>query len=356
MSVLQISAGKKALDTIKKEGWSSDLFGAFLGASGGPKWFVLAGLDKVMFSEFLDKRSSPIDVMGSSAGAFRAACFSQTDSAAAIERLATHYSTTVYSEKPGAQEITAKGYELLGKMLGPRGIEESLSQQYKNTHFFVQHCHGLVASENKLAQMAGLSVAAAKNALNRRGIAKHFTRAVFSVRPNTQLFSDPEDFPTDFYELTHQNYVPALMASGSIPVVLEGIKDIPGAKSGMYRDGGIIDYHFDLQISTNKLVMYPHFYNKPIPGWFDKNLKKRRCHNSSYDNVVMLSPSAEFVSKLPYGKIPDRKDFETMPAEQRISYWRKVISESDRLAEAFLALVSGEQGLEQISPLILDRK
>ena len=356
MTAIRLLAGKTALEKVNNNGFTPDMFGAFLGASGGPKWFVLAGLDKVIFSEFLDNRTSTIDIMGSSAGAFRAACFSQSDSAAAISRLAENYSTTVYSEKPKAKEITEKGYDLLWTMLGQQGMQESLAQPLKNTHFFVQHCHGLVASENKLSQMAGLSVAAAKNALSRRAIRSHFTRAVFSTKPNNTLFDDPQFFPTDYYQLNEQNYVPSLMASGSIPIVLDGVENIPGAKHGMYRDGGIIDYHFDLKINTDELVLYPHFYKVPTPGWFDKGIKGRRCHDSSYDNVVMIVPSDEFVSSLPYGKIPDRKDFETMPAEQRIDYWTKVIAESDRLADDLLHLINTDSVASRLEPLSLSRR
>ena len=355
MAALNIYAGSTAMQRIKKDGFEADMFGGFLGASGGPKWFVLAGLDKVIFKDFLDNRHSDIDIMGSSAGAFRAACFAQKDSAAAIDRLAKNYANTVYSEKPTASEITRKGYDLLHIMLGDKGVSEILSAERKNAHFFVQHCHGLVASPNKLAQMTGLSLAAAKNAISRKGIAKHFSRAVFSAKCKTNLFNDPYQFPTDYYQMTEQNLVPSLMASGSIPVVLEGIANIPGAKAGMYRDGGIIDYHFDLSFESSSLVLYPHFYAQPVPGWFDKGVKRRACHSSSYDNVVIFVPSDEFVASLPYAKIPDRKDFETMPAEQRKKYWMTVIQESDKLADEFLSMLH-KQNIEQaLLPLQLQR-
>ena len=98
-------------------------------------------------------------------------------------------------------------------------------------------------------------------------------------------------------------------------------------------------------------MLYPHFYAKPIPGWFDKSLKNRKPHNSSYENVVMLVPSDEFIASLPYGKIPDRKDFENMPAPQRIKYWQTVLKESDRLGEAFNQLVEKRDIAAQIKPI-----
>jgi hypothetical protein len=356
MTLLNIYAGSVALKRIQEEGFNADLFGGFLGASGGPKWFVLAGLDKVIFPEFLDKRQANIDIMGSSAGAFRAACLAQNRPAEAIDRLANNYAQTVYTDKPKPKEITEKGYDLLYRMLGEKGITEALNSDKKNVHFFVQHCHGLVRSERKSAQMLGLSVAAAKNVMNRKSISRQFTRAVFSTRQKKNLFTDPYGFSTDYYTLNSENFVPSLMASGSIPIVLEGIKDIPGAKTGMYRDGGIIDYHFDLAFKESDLVLYPHFYDTPIPGWFDKSVKSRQCHESSYENVVMLVPSPEFISKLPYSKIPDRKDFKDMPAQQRINYWLEVIKQSEGPAEEFIRRLQSQDIVSNIKPIKLARK
>lgn len=356
MSLLNIYAGSTARKRIQEEGFHANLFGGFLGASGGPKWFVLAGLDKVIFPEFLDAREKSLDIMGSSAGAFRAACLAQDNPAQAIDRLATNYAQTVYSAKPQPKEITEKGYDLLYKMLGDTGISEALQSDKKNVHFFVQHCHGLVSSDKKLPQLLGLSAAAAKNALKRKLISGQFTRAVFSAKPKAELFTDPYNFPTDYYALDNDNFVPSLMASGSIPIVLEGIKDIPNAKPGVYRDGGIIDYHFDLAFKQSDLVLYPHFYKTPTPGWFDKNVKSRQCHQSSYDNVVMLVPSDEFVASLPYAKIPDRKDFEDMPAEQRIPYWLAVIKQSEALAEEFVQRLQSDSIFSSIMPIDLLRK
>ena len=356
MQALKFYAGKTARSTIRQHGLKPELFSAILGASGGPKWFSLTGLDKVIFPQFFVNHKQHIDIMGSSAGAFRAACMMQDNVAEAIDRLAMRYSATEYSEKPSNREITEKGKALLAYMLGDKGVTEILKQANRSVHFFVAHCHGWVSSENTKKQTLGLLKAASRNLISRKHIASHFTRAVFSSAPNTKLFIDEDNIPSDFYQLDQQNLMSALMASGSIPIVLEGVENIPNAKPGMYRDGGIIDYHFDLRLQTPGLVMYPHFYSTPTPGWFDKNIKYRQCRESSYDNVLMLVPSDEFVASLPYGKIPDRKDFETMPAAQRIAYWRQVIAETDRLGEEFLAAAEQGKIMDLIEPINLARR
>lgn len=351
MQELDIYAGPEALRQIKQQGFSADLFDFMLGASGGPKWFVLAGLDKVVFGEFFKHRTRPLNIIGSSAGAFRFACFAQRDPVAAIERLADRYSHTVYSEKPDAKEITEKGVALLDYVLGEHGAQQIIGNSVIKAHFIVARCKGFTRFENKPLQMTGLLASAAANAINRKWLERFYQRYVFAA-PNSDLeIFDPNTMPTFTVELTEQNLSQALMASGSIPIVIEGVADIDGAPKGMYRDGGIIDYHFDLTFGPQTgLTFYPHFYSKPIPGWFDKSLKNRLPHKKSYDKVVMAVPSDSFVASLPYKKIPDRKDFESMTAQQRIDYWQTVIEQSDQLGQAFRDFLADPSAVDKIKP------
>jgi hypothetical protein len=333
--MLDIFAGSNALKTLKSEGFHSHLFSAFLGASGGPKWFSLFGLDKYLFGEFFKDRQAPLSLIGSSAGAFRAACFAQADPVAAISRLAKYYSETVYSEKVTPSEITQKARVLLDQVLGPTGIDEIINNSVFKAHFIVAKANGLVASEKKALQLAGLLKSYAMNRLSRRLLTKQYERFVYHCASSNLQFHDESEFLTHYVNLTAHNLADALLASGSIPLVMQGIKNIADSPPGMYRDGGIIDYHFDIKLENQVgLTLYPHFNSNPKAGWFDKNLK-RPVNPRNYSNTILLVPSAQFVAKLPYGKIPDREDFTELDANTRIKYWRTVLSETDRLAEAF---------------------
>ena len=110
-----------------------------------------------------------------------------------------------------------------------------------------------------------------------------------------------------------------------------GVKDIVGARPGMYRDGGLIDYHFDVDLTQvhedgqTGLTLYPHFSHTPRAGWFDKKLN-RPVDASHYDHTVMLVPSEDFIAKLPYGKIPDRQQGSTS------SFWGRRCHEDHRQA------------------------
>ena len=376
--MLDIYAGSHALKTIQQQGFSQQLFTSMLGASGGPKWFTLFGLDKYLFGEFFQERTTPLNLIGSSAGAFRFGALAQKDPVAAISRLAKIYSETVYTEKADAVEITTKAKALLDAVYGNNGIEEIINNPIFKAHFIVAKCQGLTSFDSKPLQFLGLLGSIILNRMDRNLLKYQYQRYVFH-HPNSQVkLSDHCQFDTFYQPLTINNLKDALLASGSIPMVMQGVKNIPQAPNGVYRDGGIIDYHFDLNIeaqtdvhctqesniaetssdknsSTNNnhaqnddLILYPHFNAQPKAGWFDKNLA-RKVQENHYQNVVMLVPSKQFIASLPFGKIPDRKDFTEMDATTRIKYWRTVLAETERLAESFDAFCQ-QADVSQIKP------
>jgi len=331
-----------------------------VGASGGPKWFVLAGLDRVIFPEFFKGRQTPIETLGSSAGAWRFACFAQKDPLAAINRLAEGYSTTVYGKKAKVAEITEKSRELLGYVLQGNAIEEIVQNPKVKSNIVVARCKGLTRFDNRFSQLMGLLPAAIGNRIERRQLSHFFSRVIMTSS-NEQSFNFDDGLGNKRVSLTKENYKQSLMATGAIPLVISGVKDIAGAPSGVYRDGGIIDYHFDINFAQtsinegmreNSLVLYPHFYAHCKPGWFDKGIRQRFVQPHHYDNVVMLTPSEDFVRSLPYGKIPDRKDFSEMDANTRIKYWQTVIRASDRLGEEFIQLTEHSESIDKyIKPM-----
>lgn len=350
--MLRIYAGKTALNKIQNQGFHQGMFSSFLGASGGPKWFTTFGLDKFLFGEFFKERNDELNIVGSSAGAFRAACFAQKDPVAAIERLAYKYARVVYSKKPTAAEISYKAEEILDYVFATTGQSEIINNPIFKAHFLVAKCNGLTANEHKLTQGAGLVASMLLNKINRRLLTKQYQRYIYQSPASTLAITDSYQFKTHHKSLTATNIKPALMASGSIPLVMTGIKDIAGSPKGVYRDGGIIDYHFDFQLKdkNNGLTLYPHFNPKPRAGWFDKN-SNRKVLMDSYDNTVLIVPSAQFISALPYGKIPDRTDLTNLDATTRLKYWLKVLAETDRLAELFNEFLF-KQDLSQVKPFL----
>ena len=89
-------------------------------------------------------------------------------------------------------------------------------------------------------------------------------------------------------------------------------------------------------------MLYPHFTDRVIPGWFDKTLPWRRACPTRLQDVLLLAPSKEYLARLPYGKLPDRNDFKRFmgDAPSRQKYWRATMDESRRLGDEFLELAA----------------
>lgn len=332
--MLDIYVGETARKEIEQNGLTQQMFDVFLGASGGPKWFTLLGLDQYLFGEFFKHRSTELNLVGSSAGAFRSACFTQADPVSAITELATRYSETNYVKGVTAQELTDSAQRMLRHIFSSEGINQLISNPIFKAHFIVAKSNGLVKYENKLLQGLGLAKSILLNRLDRKYLNQQYQRYVFAPQSSSLRLTDPHNINTCYQSFSQDNVEPSLLASGAIPFVMAGIKDIANAEPGMYRDGGVIDYHFELEFNKPGLTLYPHFNKSPKAGWFDKSLA-RSPNTQHYDKTLMLVPSDQFIANLPYGKIPDRKDFESISYEDRLKYWRTVFSESQRLAEKF---------------------
>ena len=119
-------------------------------------------------------------------------------------------------------------------------------------------------------------------------------------------------------------------------MVLNGVRNIHGAPPGTYRDGGILDYHLDLQTSDpDRLTLYPHFFDWMKPGWFDRNLSWRKHDPAHTDRTVVICPSPAFIEGLPHGKVPDRTDFVNFPQAERMRIWLDAVAQCQRLADEF---------------------
>jgi hypothetical protein len=348
---LSIHLGSEAARRIGDQGWDPSLFSLLLGASGGPKWFILAQLDRFLFGDFLQRSNTPLATLGSSIGSWRHACLAQDDPVAAIGRMEAGYLYQEYdTEKPGAEEVSEVSRGILQAILGDQG-EAAISQHPRITsHIVTARGKGPVASQSSALLATGMGVAALGNTFSRRLLRHHFQRVVFHSGATQRAGFSLSDFDTHYCPLRVGNVLPALHASGAIPFVLTGERDIPGAPLGQYWDGGIIDYHFDLQQYQGEgLLLYPHFRAGIVPGWFDKFLPWRQGKIDRSENLVLLCPSEEFIASLPLGKIPDRGDFSRMSPEERIRYWENCIEASKAMAEEFAALVEHSNPLTGVT-------
>ncbi|SCX79329.1 patatin-like phospholipase family protein [Desulfoluna spongiiphila] len=337
---LLILAGHRAYERIREKGLSPDDVSMVVGASGAAKWLVLHGLESAIFGRWFEGRQKPLHLFGTSIGAWKSAAAAQADPEAAFDRLARAYIHQYYTGKVTPRQVSAEAHRIMDTCLGPGKAEEILAHPYCRLHLSTVRCRGPLASDHPLAMIAGIAGAWAANRVSRE---------LFRAQCRPTLFFDPRDVPPfsgngEFSggtsPLTSENLRQALLASGSIPYIMEGVRDIPGGPKGVYRDGGLFHYHpaFDFLHGDDGLVLYPHFYGEVTLGWFDRNRPSRMAGGALLSDVVLLAPSPSFVASLPLGRIPDRRDFDRLAGKdaERVAFWETSVAMGRVLGESFL--------------------
>ena len=344
---LVVRAGVRARARLREEGFHADLFDTLVGASGGPKWLVLRHLDDVLIERVILRRTLPIDTLGSSIGSFRHACYAQRDPLTALARFADAYTRQSHEGQPTPEAISRESERILAQSLAERGADEIAANALVRSHFVAARLRRDRGRDRGTAFRIQLAAAACRNVLSRRRLGRSFERILFaSARPAV----DFDDFPTRHVPLESGNVSAALMASGSIPLLMAGVRDVPGAPGTLF-DGGILDYHFDFAFRRRPgLVLFPHFFDRITPGWFDKVLPWRSPRASDLEDVVLIAPSDAFIARLPGRKVPDRDDFLRLGTQERITRWLRVQDESKRLADEFATLVDSGRIADVVRP------
>ena len=347
MKALEVRVGRAAAAQLASEGWQPNLIDGLIGASGGPKWLILGQLDRALSRWLHPGRQRPLQAVGSSIGSWRHALLAQNDPIAAIDRFEDVYLRQTYSSaKPSVAEVTAASKTMLMTALGEEGAAAVAGHPWLQNYIVTAKGRGLTNRSGGLGLAVGLGAAGLGNALSRSTLPLSFQRVVFAhamAQPLPDLLSG---FNTCYVPLLEHSVSSALLASGAIPYLFDGVVDVPGGPKGAYWDGGIIDYHFTPQeLKQEGLWLYPHFSNRVTRGWFDKFLPWRSKPCSGADHLIMLCPSEAFLASLPQGKIPDRRDFGRMTEVERMRYWQHCVSQSQRLGDEFSDLITGSNPL-----------
>lgn len=338
---ITIRLGSRAKHRIATEGLQAADIAIIPAAAGGPKGLILHGLDKWLFGEWFPASPRQRKLIGASIGAWRMAAAAFSDSVAAQKRLAYHYSHQSYPDKVNADYVTRSCRSMLDEILGGRAAEPLANPAYHLSIITIRGTGALAHTRgSRSREIIGFLQAATNNFLSRDRLANSMERVVFHDRRDSAVWLRErfDGFTSHFVGLSERNIKDALLASGSIPLVLQPVDNIEDAPSGSYWDGGLIDYHLHLPYQRDPgLVLYPHFTDHIIPGWLDKSMPWRRVQGVALDNMILVSPSRSFLARLPNEKLPDRSDFKRYGQNHkaRIRDWTFAISESERMAEAF---------------------
>ncbi|PIE70312.1 MAG: hypothetical protein CSA22_08490 [Deltaproteobacteria bacterium] len=340
-------AGPRAFEKIGDRGLSPDDVDVVVGASGAAKWLVLHGLESAIFGTWFTGRQKPLHLFGTSIGAWKSAAAARQDPVQAFDDLAHAYIHQYYEGKITPAQVSREGNRILNSFLQLEQIDEVLNHPYCRLHLSAVRCRGLMASDLKLPLLGGLMQAWAINQVSRRLYQTQCCPTLFFDPRTPPPFSRDDEFVGGKAALNRENLRQALLASGSIPFIMEGVRNIPGAPDGTYRDGGLYHYHpaFDFLGGQDGIALYPHFYPDVTLGWFDKNRKSRMADGRILADTLLIAPSPAFVETLPLGRIPDRRDFTRMAGrdKERVAFWEQTVAMSKQLGDQFLeAAASGK--------------
>ena len=350
-----VLAGPKALEIIRDEGLRPESIKVVAGAAGGPKWLVLYHLDRLLDLHFFPRCHGPVHFIGSSIGAWRFAALCQNDAALALDRFREAYIHQAYVGVPSPADVTAESRRVMDEYVDGQGIAQIRNHKDRRLAILAVRCRHLTACEDQGRMGLGLAGAVLANLIGRPLLRYFFQRNLFSDGRAAVPLKMKTDLPFRQNLLTGRNFKDALLASGSIPLVMSGVSNIEGAEMGVYRDGGMIDYHLDLpyRLDSSSLVFMPHFAGKIIPGWLDKQLGWRKPAQRNMAQVVLVAPSPNFVRRLPGAKIPDREDFKIFFQKdgERFATWERVVEMCRAPSEAFMESVESGRIREEVQPM-----
>lgn len=351
-ALLDIRAGPVARQYIERHGLTPAAVRAVAGAAGGPKWLILGGLDRWLFGDWLQGPGPAVELVGSSIGAWRfAMACSPLKAAARITALESAYIEQCYSSAPTRDEITRTTHGILDHCMDESVLGGVLEHPRFRLTAITARGRGPAAAEGRLPLGAAGIVAATLNLARRSWLALLFERVLFQS-PQAKARFAMDRIATRRVALSRDNAADAIYASGSIPLLMAGVRDPAGAPRGCYRDGGIVDYHIDQPLTEDGVVLMPHFATRVTPGWFDKWARR---HPRFTGRLVLVGPGPGLLARLPHGRVPDRQDFRRYAGndDARIRDWRQAVGEGERFAEAFARTLDHQSLAAEVRPLAM---
>ncbi len=332
--LLTLRAGAGARHHLQQHGLHARDITALPGAAGGPKALGLAGLDQAVF-QWLAGSPQVRELVGASIGGWRFACAMQPDPVATLQRFAANYVAQDYSRQTTRQLIWQNWQALLHDTLGPHGQQAILQHPHYRLSLILVRSRGLLRREQRAPLLAGLGLAAACNAAGRRQLRHVFERLVCHDARSALAFVPQDGLPTQRVALDATNLEAALLGTTGVPGLFDGVA-IPGATPGVYRDGGLLDYHLDYPWQRQPgITLFLHYQPRIVPGWFDKLLPWRQAQAGHHHNTLLVTPSPAYLATLGLGRLPDRGDpkrFAGRDAERR-RLWADAVAASQRLGD-----------------------
>ncbi len=313
-------AGPAALEILRDRGLTPETLGGIVGPASGPRWLVLADLDRALMASGLLDRGAKV-LSGASAGAWRMLALASPRRLQVHAELLERYVTMAFPPKVRPEVVSQAYRDMLDDLFPAADRPALLGDQDLTLALHVVLARGPAASSVRSLHLAGVFAAGFPRLLS-RSIERlpGLTRVVASNRPLGQLAGlrtatlDPDTL-IDF-----------ALGSGTVPWYMEPVT-APAPLRGRLLDGGLTDYHFRTPLAPEGIILVPHFTGRLLPTWFDQFRDGRAPDRRLLDRVLLISPSPELIATLPDGRLPDRNDFVTYANDPatRINRWRQVL-------------------------------
>lgn len=347
MDDIRIKAGKRVYQIIQDGGFNLDQVTSYVGPAVGPRWLIASGFDLTLLQNEALGRRKPVLLVGSSSGAWRFAAWMQPEPEKSYRTLLEAYISLTFKRKDKPATLLQSLSDIVNAYLEDDALSFALANKKYRLAIIASRARRLVASEIRLVQRLGLGVCFVMNAISHSLLYGFVERVVFYNGPKPPFFCFRDGFRGQYIPLNETNFKHVVLASGAVPLVVAGVRDIYGAPRGVYRDGGLTDYHLSHNYAAKdtETILFFHHQERIIPSWLDKRLTYRRPAEDSLENVLMVYPSRKFIENLPGGKVPDRDDFTIFfdDPTQRIKNWRRAVEQSAHLGEQFLELVESKK-------------
>jgi hypothetical protein len=292
-------------------------------------------------------------LLGASIGSWRALAFAARDPMQAHAALVEHYVTQHFTLDDAPSAISHAYEQLLRSVFSEDDIAHALGHPAFDLAIIAARARHPGAAGARGLQTAMLGAATLLNALHPRLRSWFFERVVFENRANCSS-AVLTALQARHGSLTQQNLRAVALASGTVPLYMEPVRDIPSAPPGAYIDGSITDYHVGQRVSGSGGVALLFLHqSKVVPGWLDKFIPWRHAAPSALEDVLLVHPDREFVRSLPLSAVPSRKDFERFVdrPEERLAHWREVVTRGQELGAAFMRDVASNAIASRAQPL-----
>jgi len=352
--LLEISAGPRALSRIRDSGLSPGDVSVLAGPATGPRWIVIAGIDRALADSRWLNRSPGIWLWGASAAAWRFSAFAQKDPSAAIRLFQENYAGMQFGRTFNPVRVRREIERALsGFMPKSTARKEALIKGDHGPKLAVVTVRQKSAVEGmeKLIYLSSFLLNFLTPAANEIMV----ERVVFYSPPSPPPQLEEKDFPGRALELSPENLEKVLLATASVPLKVTPPDSIPGAFRGTYQDGGVLDYHINsclFPCEDEGIILLITHPGKIMARWMDRFTPWRRISRLRLERLVVVQPSSKLLDLLPGRRLPSRKDWEEMKDQkERLSLWKRAMEISMPLGEVFMEAVESGAVKNMVFPI-----